>query len=168
MAKYKTIIGRAETIDLPLLGLHEIPAKTDTGAYASSIHATHIREVEKPNGKKVLKFRLLSDHPGFSQDGQDEEFEVAKYKMVEVANSFGGKQYRYKIKMQVKIANKVFKAPFTLSDRSQKTFPVLLGRTVLNKRFIVDTEIVHADRQALKAKLKEWLARDDEDDEDKE
>jgi hypothetical protein len=163
MSKYKTIIGRAESIDIIDAMLLDVPAKTDTGAYGSSIHAINIHEIEKKNGKKALAFTLLGDHSSFQNSVQ---MEVTKYKKVIVVNSFGHKQERFKIDLKVKLAGKVFRAPFSLADRSKKTFPVLLGRTMLNNRFLVDTAIVNVDRSPLKNKLKEWLAKADASDDE--
>lgn len=162
MAKYKTIIGRAEMFDIPAKFLTEIPAKTDTGAYYSSIHAQNIKEVKNKKGKTVLQFDLLAGHAAYPYERekvQAEHFEKAK-----VSNSFGEEQMRYKVTMKVRIAGKVFTTPFTLADRSKKPFPVLLGRTMINKRFMVDTDITHVDRRKLKKDLQAWLKKDDEQD----
>lgn len=163
MAKYKTIIGRAELIDFPARLLTDIPAKTDTGAYLSSIHAIDIREVKKKNGKKVLKFKLLGNHPAYPYS---RDLEIENYELTTVENSFGEKQERYKVDFKVRIGGKIFRTPFTLADRTSKVFPILLGRTLLNKRFIVDTTVVHVDRKLLKEKLKDWLKKDDQTDDE--
>lgn len=162
MAKYKTIIGRAELLDLPARLLTDIPAKTDTGAYLSSIHATNIREVKKKNGKTVLKFNLLGSHAAYPYS---REIELANFEKTIIENSFGAQEERYKVEFKVKIGGKIFRTPFTLADRSKKVFPVLLGRTLLNKRFVVDTDVAHIDRRVLKEKLGDWLAKDDKMDE---
>ncbi len=165
MARYKSIIGRAESLDFPEYLLSDVPAKTDTGAYTSSIHATNIREVKNKNGKTVLKFNLLGGHPAYQYS---REVEVQRFSIASVESSIGEEQKRYKVEFKVKIAGKIFKTPFTLADRSTKTFPILLGRTLLNKRFIVDTTIIHVDRSNLKDKMEEeWVGRgEDLDDED--
>lgn len=162
MAKYKTIIGRAETVDFPARFLTDIPAKTDTGAFSSSVHATNIREVKGKNGKISLKFTLL-DHPTYSYS---REIEVQSFDKTIVENSFGERQSRYKIDLKVRLAGKVFRTSFTLADRSTKTFPVLIGRTMLNKRYIVDTSIANIDKKHLKQHLKSWIADDDKTDKD--
>ena len=162
MAKYKTIIGRAELIDFPARLLTDVPAKIDTGAYLSAIHATDIKEVTR-KGKKVLKFKLLGDHASYPYS---REIEVPHYEIKTVENSFGVKQERYTVKFKVKLAGKVFFSEFSLADRSTKIFPILLGRTFLNRRFMVDTDIAHIDRKLLKEKLKDWLAKDDKSDDE--
>ena len=158
MARFKTIIGRAEAIDFPARFLMDVPAKTDTGAYLSAVHATNIREITKKNGKKVLKFDLLGGHPSYDFN---REIEVRSYSVTSIENSFGEKQNRYKIELKVRLAGKVFRTPFTLADRSKKAFPILLGRTLLNKRYLVDTDLSHIDRKKLKDKVLEKLLIDD-------
>ncbi len=161
MAKYKTVIGRAEKIDFPARMLSGIPAKTDTGAYLSAIHATDIQEIVKPNGKKALKFNLLNNHPSV-QFGR--EMTVSSFTRKTVENSFGQKQERYVVVFKVKIAGKTFRSEFSLADRAKKVFPILLGRTLLNNRFLVDTDIAHIDRKKLQESLKDWLKKDDMND----
>jgi hypothetical protein len=161
MVRYKTIIGRAESLDISEFFLTDIPAKTDTGAYLSAIHAEDVRELTKKNGKKVLKFTLLGNHPSVKHT---REVEVAKFTKKIIQNSFGHQEERYVVVFKVKIAGKLFKTEFSLADRSKKIFPVLLGRTLLNKRFVVDTDVAHIDRKQLKEKLKDWLAKDDNND----
>jgi hypothetical protein len=161
MAKYKTIIGRAETIDFPARFLTDIPAKTDTGAFLSAIHATNIKEITKKNGKKALSFHLLGGHVS---SPYSREVVMDTYRKGTVENSFGEKQERFVVSFKVKLAGKVFRTEFSLADRSKKVFPILMGRTLINKRFIVDTDIAHIDRKELRKKLKDWLKKDDEDD----
>lgn len=49
------VLGRAERVDFADYGLHDIPAKVDTGAYSSSIDCS---KVELRNGE--LEFILFS------------------------------------------------------------------------------------------------------------
>ncbi len=160
MARYKLIIGRAEPIEI--VGFASgVPAKTDTGAYSSAVHATDIREITRPDGKKVLQCTILGDHAVV--DGGI-LFETEDYAITRVENSFGHVEQRYVVTMKIKLAGRVIRAPFTLADRSMKIFPVLLGRTLLNRRFIVDPSIAHVDRKILKSKMNEWLVVDDRED----
>jgi len=50
----------------------------------------------------------------------------------------------------VKVGPKVFHARFTLADRSKKIYPILLGRKLLNDRFLVDSSKTSMDRITLK------------------
>ena len=156
----KTIIGRAELLSIISPKLEDIPAKTDTGAFTSSIHATDIRQ-EVKDGKTVLCFNLLTGHPAFGNGG---EFCVEKFSRTNVENSFGVSQERYVVDLEVSLGDNRFVASFTLADRSQKVFPILLGRTFINGRFLVDTDIARVDRKELKSKIKEWLEKDQQED----
>ncbi|MDC1067636.1 RimK/LysX family protein [Candidatus Kapabacteria bacterium] len=42
------------------------------------------------------------------------------------------------IKSKIRIFNKVFPIYFSLADRSKMTYKILLGRKILNKKFLVD------------------------------
>lgn len=133
MAKKElTIIGRAETIDLRDFGLRGVPAKVDTGADTSSIWVSQV--TEKEDGLHFVLFGPESPY----YTGEDQVFSAADYELTRVANSFGQKELRYKIKMRVTVKGRNVRATFTLADRSQKTYPILLGRRLLHGKFLVD------------------------------
>lgn len=130
----KKIIGRKEKVSLPELGLKLVWAKIDTGAYTSSLHAEQIRE-EVRDGKKVLCFEvLMPEHKSFT--GETLTFE--KYREKKVKNSFGQAEIRFLVSTKIRISGEVFSAEFTLSDRSSMKNSILLGRKVLQGRFLVD------------------------------
>ncbi|RNI31536.1 ATP-dependent zinc protease family protein [Rufibacter latericius] len=144
----KSIIGRREMVDFPELELFEIEAKVDTGAYTSSIHCNNIKEVELPDGQKVIHFELLDEnHPGYNHKA----FQFTDFDLRCVKSSFGDVQERYVISTKILINGQEVETEFSLSDRSDLKYPVLLGRTLLRKRFIVD---VSKKNLSLKAKNK--------------
>jgi len=131
----KQTIGRIDKADFPLLELYQIAVKTDTGAYTSSIHCKNVKE---ENG--VLKCNFLDEeHPDY--DGKEIIFK--NYETTRVKSSNGSVQTRYKIKTAITLFNKNHDIFLTLSDREEMKFPVLLGRTFLNKRFVVDTSLTN-------------------------
>lgn len=135
----KKVIGRKEKITLPDLGLKSVWAKIDTGAFTSSLHAEDIRE-EEENGKTVLKFEILMpSHKDFT--GKTLSFE--EYKQKKVKNSFGQAETRYLVVTRIKIAGETFSAEFTLSDRSSMKNSILLGRKILQNKFLVDVNRVN-------------------------
>ncbi len=148
--KTKPIVGRAALIDFPELGLAMIPSKTDSGAYRSAVHALNIRLVER-DGHKVLEFDLLKGHPCA---GQSVHVETKDFKEAEVENSFAVREKRYVVDLLTVLDGKRFRTAFTLADRSKKTYPVLMGRRMLNKRFLVDTNLSQIDRRLLKKKFR--------------
>lgn len=130
-SKLKTI-GRTEKVDFPKLGLFQVPAKTDTGADVSSIWASLAEEND--GHLKVVLFG--KDSPFFS--GEVLVFLPDEYTIAIVANSFGEKEIRYRVKLSVRVQGVLIKGSFTLADRSMKSYPILLGRKLLQNKFIVD------------------------------
>lgn len=132
----KVEVGRTELVSLVEYELSSIPSKIDTGAYLSSIHTTDIHETIDENGNKVLQVYLLGGHPGVEKG---KSFSFSSYDRVLVENSFGHRERRYVIELKVRLRGKTCTSTFTLSDRSTKAFPILIGRKLLNGRFVVDT-----------------------------
>jgi hypothetical protein len=159
MARYKSLIGRFEPIGFPGLLLDEVPAKVDTGASISSIHAENIKEIKK-NGKVNLKFTLLGSH--YSYD-YSREVVVDNFSIRVIENSFGHSEKRYLVTLKVKVAKKIFNAHFTLADRSKKSFPILLGRELLNGRYIIDTSICNINRKLLESRMPKVLKEDNDE-----
>ncbi len=124
------ILGRSDRVDLPGLGLTNIHAKIDTGAYTSSLHCS---TAQVADGK--LEFILLDEeHPEFT----GMKFVFKKFTQREVKNSFGEAEMRFVIKTTIKVHNQTINAEFSLSDRDKLRFPVLLGRKILRHRFLID------------------------------
>jgi len=131
----KKIIGRRELVSFPDLNIEEIEAKIDTGAYTSAIHCSDIHEELRPNGTKVICLDLLDpSHPQYNH----KKLEFAAYDLREIKSSIGEKQERYVIRTKIKFFDEVIEAEFSLSDRSDMKYPVLIGRKLLKGRFIVD------------------------------
>lgn len=131
----KKLIGRNEIVDLPDLDLFGLRAKVDTGAFTSAIHYHHA-EIIKKDGENILHFTLLDpSHPEYN----DKSFYFRDYKTKHIKNSFGQSEERYIIKSKIRIYGEDFVTEFSLSDRGNLKFPILLGRKLLNKHFIVDT-----------------------------
>jgi hypothetical protein len=123
-------LGRSDRVDLPGLGLTDIHAKIDTGAYNCSLHCSRAEIVD---GK--LEFVLLDEeHPEFT----GMKFVFKKFDRREIRNSFGEAELRYVIKTTIKIYDYLIRAEFSLSNRGNLKFPVLLGRKILRDRFLID------------------------------
>jgi hypothetical protein len=156
MARYLSLIGRSELLDFPDFLLTSVPAKTDTGAYRSAVHAENI-VVKTKNGKQVLCFELLANHPSYTYT---RHIETEHFVEVEVENSFGVAQKRFAIELKIRLAGKIFKSQFTLADRSKKPYPILMGRKMLNKRYLVDSAKSNINRNDLKKKMNIDLVED--------
>lgn len=134
MKAIKKVIGRTDRIDFPGLDLFDLPCKIDTGATTSAIHCHHVKLVEK-EGVDHLRFQLLDPkHVLYN----DKEFEFNSFEERSVRNTSGIAEDRYVIKTQVLIFGTQYDIELTLADRERMVYPVLLGRTFLQKRFVVD------------------------------
>lgn len=154
---HKVVVGRSEVLSFVEFSPNSIPAKVDTGAYRSAVHATNIKEKEG-----VLSFTLLGNHPVC--EAMEFRVETTDFSKVMVANSFGHEEERYEVQLRVKIGPKVFPARFTLANRSKKIYPILIGRKILNGRFIVDTSESALNRIELKKKYGVVFPADKEED----
>lgn len=132
--KKKILIGRSEIIDLPEFALHEVEAKVDTGAYTSAIHCSKIK-VKKEAGKQFVTFHI----PGSKIHGLGKTvFKTDDFILKNIKSSSGHMEERFVITTHVLLFNKLYRTEFSLTDRSSMKFPILLGRKLLIKRFVVD------------------------------
>lgn len=157
MSKYPVIIGRAENIDIVDIALG-VPAKIDSGAFRSSIHASDI-VVSKKKGTETLSCNLLG-HPC---SPVKRPFETTSFSSLPIKNSTGDVETRYEVTLKIKIGPKIFKTSFSLSDRSNNVYPILVGRKALKSRFLVDVNNSSVSRLELK-KLKGVTTPEDEED----
>ena len=128
------LIGRREYVDFPLLGVYNVEAKIDTGAYTSSIHCSEIY-VTTENSKHILYFSVFAEN---QKVHRIEDFAKKKIK-----NSFGKQEERYVIKTLLKIGKKKIKTTVSLSDRANMRYPVLIGRKLLRGKFLIDVNQIH-------------------------
>lgn len=56
-----------------------------------------------------------------------------------ITSSNGETQWRMVVKTPLKIGDLTFRAEFSLADRSDMKFPMLIGRSALRRRFLVDS-----------------------------
>ena len=125
------VVGWRELVDLPGIGLTGIPAKIDTGARTSSLHARVLERFEK-DGKPYVRFAV--DWDNIAHEG-----EAVQVAMRGITSSNGETQRRYVIKSPLRIGGMRFRAEISLADRSDMKFPMLIGRSALRRRFLVDS-----------------------------
>ncbi len=139
VVKQKLVIGRADIIDLPEFGVEGIHAKVDTGAYTSAIHCSKIRVVHE-EGKSFVTFHI--PYAKLGAVGK-RAFKTDNYSQKNIKSSSGHIEKRFVIKTKIQLFNKTFKTEFSLTDRSKMKYPILLGRKLLNNRFIVDVSSIN-------------------------
>jgi hypothetical protein len=131
----KNVFGRRVIVAFPDLGIDEVEAKIDTGAFTSAIHCSDIHEEVRPDGTKVICLDLLDpSHPKYNH----KKLEFTTYNLRGIKSSFGDVQERYVIRTSIQLFDETIEADFSLSDRSDMKYPVLIGRSLLKGRFVVD------------------------------
>ena len=127
-------VGWREMIALPELTAARIPAKIDTGARTSSLHATEIERFDR-DGHRWVRFQLDVG------DGKSDSVtcEVPRSDRRTITSSNGDSQERLIIKTTLALGEHSFRAEFSLADRSDMKFPILIGRMALRNRFLVDS-----------------------------
>ncbi len=121
-------------VDFPDLDLQEVEAKIDTGAFTSALHCSNIHEVQA-NGKSYISVEFLDpSHPSYNK----RKLKFSHYELRGIRSSFGDVQERYIIRTRIRLFGQDLEAEFSLSDRSDMRFPVLIGRSLLRGNFIVD------------------------------
>ncbi|GAA3939656.1 ATP-dependent zinc protease family protein [Hymenobacter algoricola] len=132
----KRVVGRRELVDFPQFELWGVEAKVDTGAFTGALHCSDIHVANRPDGRPVLRVLLLDDeHPQFN--GRPLEF--TEFLLRDIKSSNGEVQERYVISTVIRLFGEDFETEFSLSDRSDMRYPVLIGRLLLRRgRFVVD------------------------------
>lgn len=117
---------------LPDLGVEWVKAKVDTGAKSSSLHAWDI-EVDEATG--IVAFNL---HP--FQD--DESVVISAHAPLvehrEVRSSNGEVEVRPVIRTSALVLGRQLAIDLSLTSRDEMGFRMLLGRSAVRRRFVVD------------------------------
>ena len=130
----KQVVGWREWVALPLIGVARIKAKLDTGARSSALHAFNVRPFER-DGKLFVRFDV---HP---LQRNDHVFRSCTTEAVDyrwITNSGGGREKRFVIVTTLQISGGAWPIEVTLADRDQMGFRMLIGRTAMEHRLIVD------------------------------
>ncbi|MCM0612044.1 ATP-dependent zinc protease [Marinobacter sediminum] len=141
-ARVPETLGFVEWVVMKDTGLR-LKARLDTGAKTSSLHAVNVQEFNK-NGQEWVSFQVpLGDHEDQPSEGEVDhdavilEFERPIYRTVLIKRKGAPSQRRHVVKMEFCIAGTIHETQFSLTDRGNFSYPVLLGR-----RFMRDDDIL--------------------------
>jgi len=113
----------------------DVKAKLDTGARTSSINARNIKSFKK-DGTRWVKFTLILVD---SKDIKHEiEMEKPRSRRTKIKNHDGEHDKRHVVDFEVCFNGRKITTEFTLADRREYIYDVLLGRRFLKNAAIVD------------------------------
>jgi len=127
------VLGWREWVSLPAFGLAAVRAKVDSGARTSALHVDW-QEVFYREGVEWVRFGL---HPA-SVAAPGNAVEAPVFARKPVTDSGGHVGERVFIRTRMELAGLAFDAEINLTSRRAMLFPMLLGRTALADRFVVD------------------------------
>ena len=125
------IIGEVEKVTFKTKDLR-LNARIDTGAETSSLGVVDQQPFER-DGKKWLRFSV--------KDPAKEKlifFERPVVRIASIKRHGAENVERPVVKLKVMLGTIEMERKFTLADRSKYEFPVLIGRNVLNGKYLVD------------------------------
>ncbi|OEE32904.1 ATP-dependent zinc protease [Vibrio ordalii] len=132
--KEEMIVGWRETLSLPGLGIEQINAKVDTGARTSCLHAFKVESFTK---EETLWVRFWI-HP---VQRNNDKVTVCEAKVIDeriVRDSGGHEESRYVIQSDVSLGGQTWPIEITLTNRENMGFRMLLGRTAMHRRILVN------------------------------
>ncbi|MDX1564000.1 MAG: ATP-dependent zinc protease [Phycisphaeraceae bacterium] len=142
------VVGAVEVVHIEQIDL-SLPARVDTGAASSSIDARDIETFER-DGEKWVRFTVPArplDRPFDPKEDQWPEnrprpkpvtCERPIAKTVVIISPDEPDEKRYEVRMSVVIGDKRIAEQFTLNNRSKLNYGVLLGRSLLSGKALVD------------------------------
>lgn len=128
------VIGWREWVVLPELGIPAIKAKIDTGARTSALHVDTL-EVEERDGRPWLRFSVTATGRKHAPRIECEAPAIARRA---VTDSGGHATLRWFIRTRIELGGASFEAEINLTNRRNMLFPMLLGRSALGHRFVID------------------------------
>ena len=140
------IIGVAEYVDFPDWGVRQLRARVDTGAKTSALHVENVRTL--PGGRVRFDVRLRKNDPKARV-----RVEAKVSRRTPVRSSTGHSDARLFVEAYVVLGGREQRIEVGLVDRSNMLYRMLLGRSALERRYLVDVTKRYALGRPGRAKL---------------
>jgi len=134
MEHEKIMVGRQEWCSLPNLNIVRMPAKIDTGAKTSALHAEDIHIFER-DGMSYVRFKV---NPLVGEVDTKKQCEELVVDIRSISSSNSAKETRYIINTDLVIGKVTHRIELSLTNRNLMRFNLLLGREALRKFAIID------------------------------
>lgn len=141
-----TTVGWREWLALPALGIPAVKAKIDTGARSSTLHAFQL-DTYRDRGTERVRF---SFHPLRRRNDLELVCDTEVFDRRVVSDSGGHRERRVVIETPVRLGGQEWAIEVTLTNRDTMLFRMLLGRTALADRFLVDSSQSYCFGRALR------------------
>lgn len=128
-----TTLGWREWLALPDLGIAQIKAKVDTGARTSAIHASALERISAKRVRFAVHPLQKSDKAVWC------EAQVLEDRWV--SDSGGHRELRPVIVTPVVLGDQRWEIEVTLTARETMLFRMLLGRTAIKGRYLVNPAV---------------------------
>lgn len=126
------MLGWREWVDLPDWGASFIKAKIDTGARTSALHVEDI-DLFTRRSVPFIRFAIPRSHEhGLVQ------VEAPLEGKRSIKSSIGEIEHRYIVTTGLRIGSYEWPVEISLTDRTHMEFPMLIGRTAIRRRFIIN------------------------------
>jgi len=125
------VVGWAEYVDFPEWNVRRLRAKMDTGARSSALHVENIEEL--PHGRVRFDVRLHR-----KKLDRRVTVETTIVRRSRVRSSSGVSEARIFVRALVQIGPVLEPIEMSLVSREKMLYRMLIGRTALSHRFLVD------------------------------
>lgn len=130
----KLIIGAIECGHLPDLSIEQMHIRVDTGAKTSSLHVDGIQRFKR-KGKPHVRFNI---HPNIHNVDSVSSCSAPVKDIRRIKSSNGSVEERYIIDTTLQLGDQQWVIELSLSNRSDMTYLMLLGRQGMGGRVLVD------------------------------
>ncbi|NNG05583.1 MAG: ATP-dependent zinc protease [Inquilinus sp.] len=134
------IVGWREWFGLPNLGVPRIKAKLDTGARTSALHAFDVERLTI-DSREWVQFAV---HPLQRDDRTVISCLAPLLDERGVKNSGGQLEHRYFIETTLRMDGRDWPIELSLTNRDQMGFRMLIGRTAMHGRLIVNPALSYS------------------------